>query len=196
MRNRPAARIHQPVHLAAHCGVCCRSWCPVEAKAHVTLAGPNAAPGATRRPFPRRPWLRRQAHHALTVTIPPGVSQVRRKRRRAGRIATVREGGRTTAVTWKGGALPADKPGTFTAAMTLPATGTQLVFPAHADVRRGRGRTGTKCRWPGMAMKHPAPMLVLAAAAPTAAAGLGGERRLVPRLARHAAGGRLFHLAQ
>ena len=140
------------------------------ALAHVTLAESNAAPGS------RFVAHFRVGHGcdgkpttALTVAIPAGVSQIVPEAPPGWSIATVREGARTTAVTWKGGPLPADKSGTFTVTMSLPGSGTQLVFSAMQ-------MCGTvEEDWnemPGAVQKHPAPVLTLAAMAPAAAPGL------------------------
>jgi len=140
--------------------------------AHVTLAEPNAAPGA------RYTAHFRVGHGcdgkpttALTVAIPPGVSQVAPEAPPGWSIATVREGTRTTAVTWKGGPLPGDKPGTFTVAMTLPRQAGQLAFPAMqmcGSTEENWNETPATDKKP----KYPVPMLLLAAATPTAPAGL------------------------
>jgi len=131
------------------------------AQAHVSLAEPNAAPGS-----------RYTAHFhvghgcdgkpttALTVAMPAGVSQIAPEAPDGWSIATVREGARISAVTWKGGSLPADKAGTFTVAMMLPANGTQLAFSAMQMCG------ATQEDWnelPGSVQKHPAPVLTLAA---------------------------------
>jgi len=138
----------------------CLSAAP--ACAHVTLAETNAAPGS------RYVAHFRVGHGcdgkpttALTVALPVGVSQIAPEAPPGWSIATVREGARTIAVTWKGGSLPADKSGTFTVAMTLPAVGTQLVFNAMQMCGK------TEEDWnemPAAAQKHPAPVLMLAAA--------------------------------
>ncbi|MBV9548562.1 MAG: DUF1775 domain-containing protein [Alphaproteobacteria bacterium] len=139
------------------------------ALAHVSLAESNAAPGA------RYVAHFRVGHGcdgkpttAVTVAMPAGVSQITPEAPPGWTIALVREGSRTTAVTWKSGSLPADKAGTFTVGMTLPANGAQLVFP----VMQMCGTTEED--WnelPGAVQKHPAPVLTLTAA-PAAPAGL------------------------
>jgi len=163
MRNRLMS--HKLVALAL-----CFSATP--ALAHVTLAEANAAPGS------RYTAHFRVGHGcdgkpttALTVSIPVGVSQIVPEAPPGWSIATVREGARTTAVTWKGGSLPADKPGTFTVAMMLPASGTQLVFSA-MQMCGAVEEDWNEMPMAGMTMKHPAPVLMLAAAAPAAPAGL------------------------
>jgi len=134
------------------------------ALAHVTLTENSAAPGA------RFTAHFRVGHGcsgsptiALTVTIPSGVSQVMPEAPPGWTIATVREGARVSAVTWKGGELAADKPGEFVAAMTLPAGSAQLVFPATQVCKAGQ-EEWNETPMAGMAMQHPAPVLLLAAA--------------------------------
>jgi copper(I)-binding protein len=79
----------------------------------------------------------------------------------------VRAGTRTTAVTWKGSSLPGDKSGTFTVAMTLPAGGTQLSFPA-MQMCGATEEDWNEIPSAGATLKHPAPLLTLAAAAAAA----------------------------
>ncbi len=143
----------------------------ISAWAHVTLAEPNAAPGA------RYTAHFRVGHGcdgkpttALTVALPAGVGQVVPEAPAGWSIATVREGTRTSAVTWKGGSLAADKAGIFTVTMTLPAGGSQLVFPA-MQMCGATEENWNETPMAGMTMKHPAPVLTLAAA-PAAPAGV------------------------
>ncbi len=143
------------------------------ALAHVTLAEPNAVPGS------RYVAHFRVGHGcdgkpttALTVSLPVGVSQVAPEAPPGWNIAIVREGNRTSAVTWKGGSLPAGKQGTFAVAMMLPASGTQLVFPA-MQMCGAVQEDWNEAPMAGMTLKRPAPVLTLAAAtAPAAPAGL------------------------
>ena len=83
----------------------------------------------------------------------------------------VREDDRVSAVNWKGGELEPDKPGEFIASVTLPATGAQLVFPAMQVCKSGE-EDWNELPMTGMTMKRPAPVLLLAAAAPAAAPGI------------------------
>jgi len=142
------------------------------AQAHVSLSPASAAPGA------RLTAHFRVGHGcngsptiALTVTIPPGVTNVTPADQQGWSIATVRQGARIIAVTWKGGELAADKPGEFVMSMILPANGTQLAFPATQLCRNGE-EAWNEMPMAGMKMTHPAPVLLLAAAAPAAPAAL------------------------
>ena len=141
------------------------------ALAHVSLAEPNAAPGT------RYVAHFRVGHGcdgkpttALTVALPPGVSQVSPETPPGWSIAIVREGTRTTAITWKGSSLPGDKPSTFTAAMTLPVNDGQLAFPA-TQICGTTEEDWNEIPAAGATLTHPAPLLTLVAA-PAVASGL------------------------
>lgn len=147
----------------------CLSAAP--ALAHVTLAEPNAVPDSHYvAHFRVGHGCDGKPTTALTVALPPGVTQVSPDTPPGWNIALVREGTRTTAITWKGGTLPADKAGTFTVAMTLPATGGQLVFPA-TQMCGATQEDWNEMPATGATLKHPAPLLTLAAA-PGMATGL------------------------
>jgi copper(I)-binding protein len=141
------------------------------ALAHVSLGEPNAAPGS------RYVAHFRVGHGcdgkpttALTVTLPPGVANVTPEAPQGWSYAVVRVGNRTTAVTWKGGSQPGDKPGIFTLAMTLPANEGALAFPA-TQMCGTTAEEWNELPAPGVALTHPAPLLRLAAA-PAAPTGL------------------------
>jgi hypothetical protein len=139
--------------------------------AHVTLAEPNAAPGAHYvAQFRVGHGCDGKATTALTVTIPLGVTQVAPEAAPGWSTAIVREGSRVTAVTWKGGTLPGDKAGSFAVAMILPQSGGQLAFPA-MQMCGGAEEDWNEMPAASAALKHPAPLLTLAAA-PAAAPGL------------------------
>lgn len=141
----------------------CLSAAP--ALAHVTLAEPNAMPGSHYvAHFRVGHGCDGKPTTALTVTIPPGVSQVVPEAPPGWSIATVREGGRTSAVTWKGGTLGPATPGTFTVAMTLPPAGGQLAFPA-MQMCGTVEEDWNEMPASGARLLHPAPLLTLAAAA-------------------------------
>lgn len=147
--------------------VLCLSATP--ALAHVTLVEANAAPGSHYvAHFRVGHGCDGKPTTALTVAIPAGVTQIVPEAPPGWSIATVRNGARTIAVTWKGGPLPADKSGTFTVAMTLPGNGTQLVFSA---IQMCGMVEEDWNEMPDAAQKHPAPVLTLAAA-PAATSGL------------------------
>lgn len=149
MRNRMAALL------------LCVSAMP--ALAHVSLAESNAVPGS------RYVAHFRVGHGcdgkpttALTVSLPVGTSQIVPDQPPGWTIATVREGTRTAAVTWKGGSLPAGKPGVFTVTMTLPPAGTQLAFPAMQMCGTAE-EDWNELPAAGKTLQHPAPLLTLAA---------------------------------
>jgi copper(I)-binding protein len=142
------------------------------AQAHVTMTPANAAPGSKIvAHFRVGHGCNGSPTTALTVTIPPGVSQVTPDVPQGWSLSTVRDNGATTAITWKGGELAPDKPGEFTATMVLPKSGGQLLFPATQICKSGQ-EEWKDVPMAGMTMKNPAPVLTLAAAAPVAAAGL------------------------
>ena len=140
----------------------CLSAAP--ALAHVSLAETNAAPGSHYvAHFRVGHGCDGKPTTALTVALPPGVTQVTPEAPSGWNIAIVREGTRTTAITWKGGTLPGDKAGVFTATMTLPANGGQLVFPA-TQMCGATEEDWSEMPSAGATLKHPAPLLTLAAA--------------------------------
>ncbi len=129
-------------------------------RAHVVLAEPQAAPGA-------RYIAHFKVGHgcdgsptvALTVTLPPAVIAVMPEAPAGWKVSTVRDNGRITSVTWKGGVIAADKPGLFAVAMTLPASEGTLAFPALQTCESGEER------WVEIGVedsKRPAPVLHVA----------------------------------
>jgi len=147
----------------------CLSTAP--AFAHVSLAEPNATPGS------RYVAHFRVGHGcdgkpttALTVALPLGVTQVAPEAPPGWSIAIVREGARTTAITWKGGSQPPDKPVIFAAAMNLPASAGQLAFPA-TQLCDSLQENWSEMPATGSPLKHPVPLLTLASA-PVATSGL------------------------
>ena len=141
------------------------------ALAHVSLTEPNAVPGS------RYVAHFRVGHGcdgkpttALTVSLPPGVGNVSPEAPPGWSFAVVRVGNRTTAVTWKGGTLAPTQAGVFTLGMNLPANAGPLVFPA-TQMCGAAVEEWNEAPAAGVALKHPAPLLVLAAA-PAAPAGL------------------------
>ena len=134
------------------------------ALAHVSLAEPNAVPGSHYvAHFRVGHGCDGKPTTALTVALPPGVTQVSPQTPPGWSIATIREGARTIAITWKGGTLPADKPGIFTATMTLPAGAGQLAFPA-TQMCGDTEENWKELPSAGAPLKNPAPLLTLAAA--------------------------------
>ena len=89
--------------------------------AHVALSEPVARPGA------RYVGQFKVGHGcsgsptvALRIEIPAGVGAVAPQKQDGWTVSTERDGTTVKAVGWKNGVLAADKPGTFTVAMTLP----------------------------------------------------------------------------
>jgi copper(I)-binding protein len=139
---------------------------PLPAFAHVTLVEPTALPGADYVAHFRvghgcdgSPTI------ALTVGMPADVSNVRPQAQAGWTIATVRSGARTSAVTWKGGRIAADKPGEFQVAMKLPANSGMLAFPATQTCEKGTEDWSELPAADGHKLKNPAPLLTVSATA-------------------------------
>lgn len=139
------------------------------ASAHVTLGEPQALPSA------HYTGHFRVGHGcdgspttALRIELPPGVTDATPEPLEGWTVSTEREGARVKAVIWNGGALPADQRGVFTIAMTLPAKEGQLLFPARQTCQAGEKYWSESPPQTGKA-KFPAPVLMVAAAAPVTA---------------------------
>ena len=138
--------------------------CAAPAFAHISLTEPNAMPGSHYvAHFRVGHGCDGKPTTALTVALPPGITQVSPETPPGWNIATVREGARVTAITWKGGTLPADKAGIFAVAMTLPANGGQLTFAA-TQMCGAVEENWNELPSAGAKLQHPAPLLTLAAA--------------------------------
>lgn len=134
--------------------------------AHVTLAEPQAPPGA------RYVGHFRVGHGcdgspttALRIELPPDVSGVTPQPQPGWTLSTEHEGARIRAVAWTGGVLPPDQHGVFAIAMTLPDREGPLLFPARQTCQTGEEYWSEPPPAAGKA-KHPAPILTLGAAAP------------------------------
>jgi uncharacterized protein YcnI len=168
---------------AATCLLLAASW---PAVAHVTLAEPKAVAGsyyvgsfrighgcsgspttslrieippniASARPQPKPGWTLEIEHVPLAKPMPGEMGE------------TVTS--RVSAITWKGGSLPADQFDVFAVMMKLPATAGTLVFPATQTCAAGEEHW-SDAPMAGMRMAHPAPVLILNPA--TAQDGMGG----------------------
>src|SRR4051812_21497682 len=94
---------------------------PCAAAAHVTLGEPAALPGANYvAHFRVGHGCDGSPTTAISVALPPGISNPQAQPQQGWSVATVRSGGRIIAVTWKGGPLPATARGEFVMTMTLP----------------------------------------------------------------------------
>ena len=165
---------------------------PLPAFAHVTLTQSSAPPGADfTAHFRVGHGCDGSATIALTVAMPLGVSNVRPATQPGWTIATVRDGNRITAVTWKGGPLAADKPGEFAVAILLPASPGALIFPAMQTCEKGMENWSEPPAADGDHLNSPAPVLTVSAtpvsaaipAAPSAPSSLSlsdGWIRLLP----------------
>jgi periplasmic copper chaperone A len=142
----------------------CLPALPHAAEAHVALQEPQAQAGS-------KYIARFRVGHgcsgapttALTIQLPPGVTDAAPFQQGGWTMATVRNANRITMVTWKGGSIPADKPGDFNIAMTLPRQAGVLAFPAVQSCGT------TELAWTGIAAREgdkpgqPAPLLTLVA---------------------------------
>lgn len=139
------------------------------ASAHVTLAEPQAIPSA---PYTGHFRVGHGCNGSPTVSLrielPPEVTDVKPASLEGWTVSTEREGSRVKAVTWRGGTLPADQRSVFTLAMTLPAKEGQLLFPARQTCQAGEEYWSEPPPRAGKA-KYPAPVLMVAAAAPVTA---------------------------
>jgi len=150
------------------------------ARAHVVLAEPDAAPGT------RYVGHFKVSHGcsgsptvALSIAIPPGVTDVAPEVPAGWRVSIVRQNGRIAAVTWEGGMVAADTPGVFAVAMTLPDREGALTFPATQTCEAGTEH------WSEVGVdnsKRPAPTLRLAtqAGVPSALEVSDGWFRMLP----------------
>ena len=140
------------------------------ANAHVTLAEPQAVPGAQYMAhFRVGHGCEGSPTVALRIELPPDVSAVTPQPQPGWTISTEREGSRIKNVTWTGGMLPPDKHGIFAVAMTLPGREGQLLFPARQTCQTGEEYWSEPSPAAGKA-KHPAPVLTVGTAAPMTSA--------------------------
>jgi copper(I)-binding protein len=110
---------------------------------------------------------------ALTIQIPPTVTDVVPYQQGGWTLATVRNANRITFVTWKDGSIPAGKSGDFNITMTLPKQPGMLAFPAIQTCGATEQAWTQIATRPGDRNARPAPQLTLVAAGdmPTAARG-------------------------
>lgn len=152
------------------------------ANAHVTLAEPQAVPGAQYMAhFRVGHGCEGSPTVALKIELPPEVSAVTPQPQPGWTISTEREGSRIKAVTWTGGILPPDQHGVFAIAMTLPGREGQLLFPARQTCQTGEEYWSEPPPAAGKA-KYPAPLLTVgtAASTPASAAVTDGWFRALP----------------
>lgn len=157
------------------------------AAAHVTLAQPKAPAGSSYiATFRIGHGCSGSPTTALRIEIPQGIASARPQPRpgwtleiehtplpkpvagEMGEMVT----SRVSAITWKGGSLPADQFDEFAVMMKLPAAAGVLLFPATQTCAAGTEHW-SDAPMAGMNMPHPAPALTITpAAAPDA--GMGG----------------------
>ena len=139
------------------------------ASAHVTLAEPQAIPSAHYTGhFRVGHGCNGSPTTGLRIEIPPEVTDAVPQPLEGWTVSVERDGARIRAVSWKDGVLPADQRSVFTLAMTLPAKEGQLLFPARQICQAGEEYWSEPPPQTGKA-KYPAPVLIVASAAPAAA---------------------------
>lgn len=143
---------------------------PSMAQARVVLQETQAHPGDK---FVARFRVERgcgnAATTALSIQLPPNVTDVVPYQQGGWTLATVRNANRITFVTWKGGSIPAGKAGDFNITMTLPKQPGVLVFPAIQNCGATEQAWTQIAPRPGDKAARPAPLLTLVAAGDTTA---------------------------
>lgn len=112
---------------------------------------------------------------ALTIQIPPTVTDVAPYQQGGWTLATVRNANRITFVTWKDGSVPAGQPGDFNITMTLPKQPGTLAFPAIQSCGRTEQAWTQIATRPGARNARPAPVLTLVAAGDMPASARGPQ---------------------
>lgn len=102
---------------------------------------------------------------AVTIAIPAAVVTARPQPKPGWSIEVARSGDKVTAITWKGGPLPADQFDAFAMLLHLPDAPGALAFPVTQTC------TGAVAKWdqpPGGDSRFPAPVLTVTAPDPHA----------------------------
>jgi uncharacterized protein YcnI len=156
---------------------------PIPALAHVTLGVTEAKPGAHfTAEFRVGHGCDGSPTTMLTVAIPDGVGGIV-PRPKPGWLAELsHDGGRISAVTWKGGVIAADKPDSFALDMVLPSRTGPLVFTANQTCQTGSESWSELPAADGHKLKRPAPVLTVTStpAPPKAASGTGMPGMTMP----------------
>ncbi len=139
--------------------------------AHVTLGEPTALPGAQYvAHFHVGHGCSGSPTTAISVALPRDVSNVQAKAAEGWSIATVRAGGRISAITWKGGKLASDAKGEFVMTMNLPRKAATLAFPVFQACEKGSENWSELPAADGHHLDKPAPVLTVSATQATPAA--------------------------
>ena len=135
---------------------------PMAAMAHVTLAEPEAKPGAHfTAEFRVGHGCDGSPTTALSIAIPEGVTGIAPQPKPGWTAELGHDGGRVSAVTWKGGVLAADKPDSFALDMVLPSKTGPLVFTADQTCQTGSESWSELPAADGHKLKNPAPVLTV-----------------------------------
>jgi uncharacterized protein YcnI len=135
---------------------------PIAAAAHVTLAEPQAKPGAHYLAhFKVGHGCDGSPTTALSITIPEGVSRVEPQAKPGWKAELVRDGNRVSAVNFSGGSIAANAPDEFAVAMVLPSQLGPLAFPATQTCEKGSESWSDLPAVDGHKLQNPAPILNL-----------------------------------
>jgi copper(I)-binding protein/uncharacterized protein YcnI len=135
---------------------------PVPVLAHVSLAEPQAKPGAHyTAQFTVGHGCSGSPTILLAVTLPEGVTEVAPDPKPGWSVELHHDGGRVSQVVWKGGLIPADQKDSFSLAMVLPSQPGRLVFVADQTCQTGSERWSELPAEDGHKLKNPAPVLTV-----------------------------------
>jgi copper(I)-binding protein/uncharacterized protein YcnI len=135
---------------------------PVPAFAHVTLAEPQAKPGAQyTAQFTVGHGCDGSPTTMLAVHIPDGVTGLKPEAKAGWSVEMQRDGAKISQVVWKGGLIPADQKDSFSLDMVLPSRTGQLVFTADQTCQKGSESWSELPAADGHKLKNPAPILTL-----------------------------------
>ena len=147
---------------------------PLPVFAHVTLAEPNAAPGADYvAHFRVGHGCDGSPTTALSIAFPISVADVRPEAKPGWKISQSTKGPGVT-ITWRGGRIPADKPDEFAVAMRLPMRPGRVAFPATQTCEKGKEVWSELPADDGHHLDHPVPLLNVGATPADSMAGMGG----------------------
>ncbi len=148
---------------------------PFPALAHVTLAEPEAKPGAHYLAhFKVGHGCDGSPTTALSISIPEGVSRVEPQAKPGWKAELVRDGKRVSAVNFSGGTIGATTPDEFAVAMVLPGTLGPLAFPATQTCEKGTESWSEMPAADGHKLQNPAPILTVTQTPSKAMPGMDG----------------------
>jgi periplasmic copper chaperone A len=135
---------------------------PIPAVAHVSLAEPEAKPGAHyTAQFMVGHGCGGSPTTMLAVTVPEGIKDVAPEPKPGWSVELHRDGGRVSQVVWKGGLIPADQKDSFSLTMVLPSQPGRLIFAADQTCQTGSESWSELPASDGHRLKNPAPILTV-----------------------------------